>query len=240
MPLIKRLEKGSPLTFAEGDANLDYLEDLVESNSVVTLKFGDMQFSHVSGSGSYYAAVSSVLVPVLPSGFGAGVDASRNLTLTPTTSSVPTYSAFKSETSNLRVTGYRFYSNITGSDFPVYNFQSQGPNISFVAFGVAEKTGPNSATSAQLISREMYSLTAGTYDGADGEWSIVPTGSVKSASPEILDSGTIYSVGSMGSSPIDLGPNPYSPVYYTFLLSMGAGFATKTYKFRLELDCVRY
>lgn len=28
MPLIKRLTKGSPLTFAEGDANLDYLEAL--------------------------------------------------------------------------------------------------------------------------------------------------------------------------------------------------------------------
>jgi hypothetical protein len=28
MPLIKRLIKGTPLTFAEGDANLTYLEDL--------------------------------------------------------------------------------------------------------------------------------------------------------------------------------------------------------------------
>lgn len=31
MPLIKRLTKGSPLTFAEGDANLDYLETLASN-----------------------------------------------------------------------------------------------------------------------------------------------------------------------------------------------------------------
>jgi hypothetical protein len=33
MPLIKRLVKGSPLTFAEGDNNLQYLEDLALSGS---------------------------------------------------------------------------------------------------------------------------------------------------------------------------------------------------------------
>ena len=34
MALVKRLEKGSPLTFAEGDANLDYLAS--NTGSLVT------------------------------------------------------------------------------------------------------------------------------------------------------------------------------------------------------------
>jgi hypothetical protein len=33
MPLIKRITKGTPLTFAEGDANLDYLETLANNTS---------------------------------------------------------------------------------------------------------------------------------------------------------------------------------------------------------------
>ena len=30
MPLIKRITKGSPLTFAEGDGNLDYLDNFIK------------------------------------------------------------------------------------------------------------------------------------------------------------------------------------------------------------------
>ena len=33
MSLIKRLVKGTPLTFAEGDANLDFLENLANATS---------------------------------------------------------------------------------------------------------------------------------------------------------------------------------------------------------------
>ena len=33
MALIKRLTKGSPLTFAEGDANLDYLDNFIKQIS---------------------------------------------------------------------------------------------------------------------------------------------------------------------------------------------------------------
>ena len=33
MPLIKRITKGSPLTFAEGDGNLDYLDNFIKQIS---------------------------------------------------------------------------------------------------------------------------------------------------------------------------------------------------------------
>jgi hypothetical protein len=43
MGLTKRLVKGRPLTFAEGDANLDYLESLSSSSSIslVAITEGD-------------------------------------------------------------------------------------------------------------------------------------------------------------------------------------------------------
>lgn len=76
---------------------------------------------------------------------------------------------------------------------------------------------------------------------ADGDWQVIPTGSVLSNPPtEIRDSGTLFTTGSVGFLVINLGPGQYSPVYYTFLMSIGAGFKSKKYKFRMELDCVKY
>jgi hypothetical protein len=44
MPLIKRLVKGTPLTFAEGDANLDFLENLANNTSSFAVITGPNQF----------------------------------------------------------------------------------------------------------------------------------------------------------------------------------------------------
>jgi hypothetical protein len=46
MALVKRLEKGSPLTFAEGDANLDYLYSLATNTGSASVTGS----SNVSGS----------------------------------------------------------------------------------------------------------------------------------------------------------------------------------------------
>jgi len=44
MSLIKRLVKGTPLTFAEGDANLDFLESLANNTSSFAITTGPNQF----------------------------------------------------------------------------------------------------------------------------------------------------------------------------------------------------
>jgi hypothetical protein len=54
MPLIKRLVKGSPLTFAEGDANLDYLEGL-SNGSLSTSSF----YSYTGSVTSQFAGTAS-------------------------------------------------------------------------------------------------------------------------------------------------------------------------------------
>jgi len=63
MPLIKRLVKGSPLTFAEGDANLDYLEGL-SNGSLSTSSFhsytGSVN-SQFAGTSSYATTASYVI-----------------------------------------------------------------------------------------------------------------------------------------------------------------------------------
>ncbi len=68
MALVKRLVKGAPLTFAEGDANLDYLESLATSTtwdgvgykpisgSVGTANAGSVTVIHSVSTGSYLAA----------------------------------------------------------------------------------------------------------------------------------------------------------------------------------------
>ena len=211
---------------------------LVATNTTTTLFFNDMEFTHVSGSRSFYSGVGTAYSC---SSFGAGVS-QGNLVLIPTAPSPnPEYSNFKSETSRYKVVGYRMFTNVSGSDFPVYNYQSDGPNLSYLSLGVASMNAPNSATSGQLVSNVMYSLTQGQYDGADGYgWIVVPTGSVLSNPPtEIKDTGTLY-ISSSINNPINIGPTVYGPVYYTFLMSIGAGFKSKKYKFRFELDCVKY
>jgi hypothetical protein len=60
MALVKRLVKGSPLTFAEGDANLDYLENLA-GNSTTFNNWTGSNTSQFSGTSSYALTASYAL-----------------------------------------------------------------------------------------------------------------------------------------------------------------------------------
>lgn len=202
-------------------------------NVIYTLVFDDMEFNHVSGSRSYFAGVG---IPITASSFGAGI-VDGNLVLQPTASApYSKYEAFKTIYRNARLVSYRMYTNLSGSDFPVYDYNSNGPKISYVSVGFASKTTANGATSGQSISNLMYSLTPGTYDGADGDgWETFLPGAVINTPNEIMDAGTLYK-DSPPPYEISFAPTEYSPTYFTFLMSIGAAFATKTYKFRFELD----
>lgn len=200
-----------------------------------TLVFDDMQFYHVSGTRSYFAGVG---IPITASAFGVGmnyVSGSYHIALEPTASApYNKWQAFGYDVRNLKIIGYRWYTNMTGSDFPAYTGGPNGPNISYVSFGQAYATDTNAATSGQTISEAMYSSVAGAYDRYDGNWSIFyPAGPVSNGEVQIGDAGTLYLTGSYN---VSMAPTAYSPRYYTFLMSVGAGFATKTYKYRFELD----
>jgi hypothetical protein len=199
-----------------------------------TIVFPDLEFNHVSGTRTYAAGTKIVVSGSIP--FGGGLDSNYNLTLTPTASSpLPQYVAFRTENDrNIQVIGYRIYSNISGSDFPQYDNNVNGTKISFVSIGYVNKPTSNSTSVITPIEYYMYSGTSGSYNGADGNWSLIPTGSVKSTSPEIRDAGTLYLTSSNAS--LILSPTAYSPTYYTFRMIMGASFPTKTYKFRFEVD----
>lgn len=58
MPLIKRLVKGSPLTFQEGDNNLQYLEDLALSSSADFNNWTGSSLSQFAGTASYALTAS--------------------------------------------------------------------------------------------------------------------------------------------------------------------------------------
>jgi hypothetical protein len=202
-----------------------------------TLVFDDMEFYHVSGTRSYFAGVG---IPITASAFGAGmevINGSYHLTLEPTASApYKKWQAFSYDVRNLKLLSYRMYTNMTGSDFPAYTGGPNGPNISYVSFGQAYATAPNSATSGQIISNTMYSSVSGAYDQYDGNWDIFySAGPVSTGGTEIGDAGTLY-ISSPVPFPISMAPTAYSPTYFTFLMSIGAGFATKTYKFRFALD----
>lgn len=195
-----------------------------------TIVFDDMSFNHVSGTRSYYAGVGTSFTA---SSFGSGVSGGH-ITLSPTASSpYPTYSTFTFINKNCRITGYRMYTNVSGSDFPLYDSNTNGPKISYVSIGTATLTAPNSTSNGQVVSNLMYSLTSGSYDYADGYWETISTGATLNNPPEILDAGTLYVTSSAN---ISIAPTAYSPTYFTFLMSIGAAFATKVYKFRFELD----
>lgn len=46
MPLVLRLTKGSPLTYAELDGNFKYLEDLIKSTNNMSLSSGYIKFAN--------------------------------------------------------------------------------------------------------------------------------------------------------------------------------------------------
>ena len=206
---------------------------VTSTTSNYTVAYADMQFGHVSGTRSFFAGVG---IPVTASSFGAGVT-NGHITLSPTASAPdPTYLAFTTFaplSTNCTIVGYRMYTNISGSDFPQYDYNPNGAKISYVSIGTAYLTGPNSSTSGQPIQELMYSLTSGSYDYADGNWSTFTPGAILNNPPEILDAGTLYLTSSTAN--VNITATPYSPAYFTFLMSMGAAFATKTYKFRFEL-----
>jgi len=62
MPLIKRLTKGSPLTFAEGDANLDYLDNFIKqiSSSYATTGSNVFQGNQRLNGGTLYVGSQTI------------------------------------------------------------------------------------------------------------------------------------------------------------------------------------
>lgn len=203
------------------------------TGAITTTLFSDMSFQHTSGSTSDFAGVG---IPITASNFGGGVDGAGHILLYPTASAPnPQYVAFRSENRNCKLVSYRMYTNITGSDFPQYDYNSQGPKISTIGVATAKLTDVNSFVGGQTISNSVFSLTSGSYDRADGTWSLISSGAYLSGpTTEIGDAGTLY-ISANAPFPISLSP-AYSPTYYTFLMNIGAAFATKVYKFRFELD----
>lgn len=198
-----------------------------------TAVFTDMAFSHVSGTADFVAGVG---IPISSSiGFGAGVNADGSIYLTPTASApLAKYAAFRTDNKPIQIVGYRIFTNISGSDFPQYDYNANGTKISRVSVGLANLSATSSAYSGQPLSYNMFSTVSGSYNGADGYWSTISAGAIKHSTAEIGDAGTLYLTSSNTS--FVLSPTAYSPTYYTFLMSIGAAFATKTYKFRFEVD----
>lgn len=198
-------------------------------NNVYTMEFDEMSINHVSGTLSYYAGVG---VAISGSGFGGGVVGNK-LAMYPTASApYSTYEAFTTIPRNVRMVRYRMYTNMVGADFPAYDGNSNGPAQAFVNFGRNFLSGPNSANSDQYIQNLMRSSVAGQYDG--NVWSLFYTGSISGSTNEIYDAGTLYKVDN--DYTMNLAPTQYSPIYFTFIMSIGALFRTKTYKFKFELD----
>lgn len=62
MPLIKRITKGTPLTFAEGDANLDYLEALANNTgSLATTGSNSFNGSQIILGGIYVSSQTQTI-----------------------------------------------------------------------------------------------------------------------------------------------------------------------------------
>jgi hypothetical protein len=207
---------------------------LFASNFKYSKIYGDLEVPHVSGSRSYYGGVTTAY-NTLPFGFGAGSGGGNTILLYPTASSpAPTYSTFTSINRNIKLIGYTMYSNILASDFPQYdgNFSSgAGPTVGYVSIGTAYLAP--SATSGQVVSNELRSSQSGAYAPYSDEWSVVPGGTVSSPA-QIGDYNTLY-ISDLSPLEISLAPTEYSPTYFTFLMSIGAKYPTKTYKFRFEL-----
>ena len=198
-------------------------------NNVYTMFFDEMSFNHVSGSASLFAGVG---IAITSSGFGGGFSGGK-LIMYPTASApYTTYEAFTTIPRNVRMVKYRMYTNMVGADFPAYDGNSNGPAQAFVNFGRNFLSGPNSANSDQYIQNLMRSSVAGQYDG--NVWSLFYTGSISGSTNEIYNAGTLYKVDN--DYIMDLAPTQYSPIYFTFIMSIGALFRTKTYKFKFELD----
>lgn len=226
------------ITVVSGSINL--LSGTVNApNKVYTMVFDDMEFSHTSGSRSYYSGVG-VPMPVAD-GFGAGYDGER-LVLYPTASApYSRYENFTSTVRNVKILGYRLYTNIVGADFPLYDNNSNSTvTRGYVNLGTAWLSGPSSVNSAQFIQEGIYSYASGSYEPfgpyGSNEWSVVPDYAIKSPTDEILEAGTLYIKQAYANAYINLAPTDYSPTYFTFLMSIGSAFRTKTYKFRFEFD----
>lgn len=207
---------------------------LFTNNFKYSKVYGDLEFNHVSGSRSYYGGVTTAY-DVLPFGFGAGSGGGNTLYLYPTASgAAPKYSTFDSINTNVKLVSYTMYSNIKATDFPAYDGNwsaGTGPTVGYVAIGTAYLAP--SATSGLTIENELRSSQEGGYVPYSDEWSVVP-GGVVSTSDEIGDYNTLY-ISRKSPYEISLAPTAYSPTYFTFLMSIGAKFPTKTYKFRFEL-----
>jgi len=223
------IETGS-VTLVSGSVTV--LSGYVSSPGITyAIDFDDMIINHESGSRSFFAGVGT---PFTASVFGAGLDGGK-LVLYPTASAPSAkYATFKSLWRNAEITHYEVYTNFTGSDFPAYDNNTNGPTVSYVSLGVAFQTDGGSATSGQYISDLMYNSQAGTYNPGGKDFKVMSAGAISNTPTEIMDGGTLY-VAQAAPFTIDLNPTLNSPIYFTWLMSIGASFPTKTYKFRMRL-----
>jgi hypothetical protein len=188
-----------------------------------TLVFDEMSISHVSGTRDYYGGVG-IAYDALPQGFGSGNDG-PNITLIPTASG-----AWMTLNKNARVTGYRWYTNVVGADFPDWNNVDNETKI-FMFLGLAYLAP--SSTTTQGITNTLLSSEPGQYYWPGTNWQTGSAGAVLNSPVQVGNAGTLYITG---SSNVSLAPTAYSPKYFTFMMSIGSQFPTKTYKFKFELD----
>ena len=201
---------------------------ITSTTNKYTLTFTDMSISHVSGTRDFYAGVGTAFT-ALPFGFGSGNDGSR-IILYPTASSGAKYSTFTTIPKNAKITRYTIYTNAVVADLPDFNGNDNQTTI-YTSIGTAYLAP--SSTSQQNETVKLLTMNPGTYSPLADIWSIASTGSVLNSPVEILDDSTFYITGSCN---INIAPTEYSPTYFTFLMSIGSQFPTKTYKFRVELE----
>lgn len=135
MALVKRLVKGSPLTFAEGDANLDYLYQLATSSgsSSVTGSSNVSGSFNVSGpatvTGSLNVSGSSGIIGSV--GIGGSLVVTGSLNLTGSIGITGSFS-FQSSTGSVMYLPYVSGSFTTGS---LFNLTGSGAPFLFVING---------------------------------------------------------------------------------------------------------
>jgi hypothetical protein len=142
MALVKRLVKGSPLTFAEGDANLDYLHELATTPTLPYQEFVG-KFTQLSTSNPVVSVVSNTF----------------NQTFTWTREDVGIYStSVTNGSNNLVVIGSSFSSRISDRNLAIFANASPGWKISIYSrkFTDNQFVDYNQADSVTIVFR-LYS-----------------------------------------------------------------------------------
>lgn len=205
-----------------------------------TLTYPILEINHISGSvdSKYFGAYQYTSSAYY--GLGTGVYSGSYIPdFTPGGASA-TY--WTTETFPAQITRVRVYTNMVAEDIAPYDGNSQGLKVSWFLMGEGHFTAYNGVTYGPRAEFSMYGYEYSgtkyfyTGDGVD----IVPTGGYPvSSPPEIGDAGTLYFDGTPFSFGVGIGPvGNYSPNYYGFFFKIGGAYATKTYKFKVELDYV--